>query len=310
MQQKSFIDLAYENKKKKIRAELFLEKMEKVLPWSKLLKPLRKRYPKGERGRPPIDLEKMLRIYFMQQWFTLGDEKMEEAWYDHISKKRFAGVQEEVPDETTICKFCHFLEEHDLPAKLFTISGRYLEKQGLLLRTGTIVDASIIEAPSSTKDRDRKRDPEMKQTKKGQHWYFGMKMDIGTDTSGAVHSAEVTNAAVQDCQVIDQLLHGKEHVVFGDKAYSSKSRHAAMTAAGKICRISRKGNRYRKLNAADQAFNRKSNRVRARIEQVFGVVKNLWGYRKVRYQGLAKNKAQVMTLLALANSYLFREQLI
>ena len=283
--------------------------MEKVLPWSKELKPLRKRHPKGARGRPPIDLEKMLRIYFMQQWFSLGDEKMEEALYDHISKKRFAGVHEEVPDETTICKFRLFLEEHDLPAKLFTISGRYLEKQGLLLRPGTIVDASIIEAPSIPKNRDRKRAPEMKQTKKGQPWYFGQKMHIGTDPCGAVQSAEVTNAAVPDCQVIDQLLPGKEHVVCGDKAYS-RARHAAMTAAGKICRISRKGHQHRKLNAADQAFNRNSNRVRARIEHVFGVVKNLWGYRKVRYKGLAKNKAQVMSLLALANFYLFREQLI
>ena len=311
MHQKTFADLAYENKKKQTRRERFLAVMEKVLPWKKLLRPLQKAYPQGERGRPPIELEQMLRIYFLQQWYQYSDEGMEDALYDTETLRRFVSVKiEGIPDETTICKFRHYLEKHELTEKLFALSGRHLAKQGLLLSTGTIVDASIIAAPSSTKNLNRQRDQEMKQTKKGKQWYFGMKMHIGTDTEGAVHAAVVTDAAVHDSQVMEKLLHGKERIVYGDKAYASQSRKEELERAGKTCRINRKGCSGRKLTAADKAFNRKSNRVRARIEHVFGVVKNLWGYRKVRYKGLAKNRAQVLALLALANFYRFRDQLV
>ncbi|WOV91578.1 MAG: IS5 family transposase [Candidatus Zeuxoniibacter abyssi] len=308
--QPSFSDLDYDNKKKTTRKDLFLQKMNEVIPWEVLLKPIRWEYPQGALGRPPIALGKMLRIYFMQQWYHLGDPAMEDMLYDSASMKRFVGISiDEVPDETTLCKFRHFLESHKLTECLFSLSRSYLEEQGLLLREGTIVDASIIEAPSSTKNRAGKRDSEMRQTKKGNQWHFGMKLHIGTDTGGGVHTVVVTDASVHDSCVMEDLLHGDERVIYGDKGYVSEERREAAERSGKTWRVSRRSNRGRKLNAADKAFNRKSNRIRSRVEHVFGVIKNLWGYRKVRYKGLEKNRAQVLSLLALANFYRYRHKL-
>ena len=195
MKQSSFSDLAYEHKKKTTRKERFLGEMEAILPWDELLKPIEERYPTAGQGRQPIPAAVMLRIYFLQQWYGLSDPGMEDSLYDVESMRRFAGMElEGIPDESTILKFRHFLERHGLTETLFQLSRRYLSERGLLLSAGTIV-ASIINAPSSTKNRDRKRDPEMKQTKKGNAWYFGMKAHIGSDTQGRVHSVAVTDAA-------------------------------------------------------------------------------------------------------------------
>ena len=280
MDQTSFFDLAYDNKKKKTRKEKFLGEMDKVLPWEKLLRPITKQYPKSKRGRPVIPCGVMLRIYFMQNWYSLSDPSMEDSLYDIESMRRFAGVDiDNIPDETTICKFRHFLEKHHLTDKLFTIIRKYLKSHNLLLSEGTIVDATIVHAPSSTKNKNKQRDPDMKQTKKGNQWYFGMKAHIGTDTEGRVHSVSVTDASVHDSQGVEW-------------------------------RINRKAKRGHKLTCADKSFNRKSNKVRSRVEHVFGVIKNLWGYRKVRYKGLYKNASQVFTLMGLANLYMVRKKLV
>lgn len=310
MKQSSFSDLAYENKKKTTRKERFLSEMDSILPWPVLLKLIKRKYPKGDRGRPPVHLETMLRIYFMQQWYGLSDPSMEDSLYDIESMRRFARVDlDTIPDETTICKFRHFLESHQLTQRLFEQSAGYLSDRGLLLSEGTIVDASIIAAPSSTKNANKARDPEMKQTKKGNQWYFGMKAHIGTDTEGRIHSVVGTAANVHDSVIMDDLLHGEETHVYGDKAYASADRQAEAEAAGITWRINRKAKRGRQLTCADRAFNRKSNRVRARVEHAFGIIKHLWGYRKVRYKGLDKNAAQLFTLFTLANFYMVRHQL-
>lgn len=310
MNRLSFSDLEYDTKKKKTRKEKFLEEMDQILPWKELLGVIRRHYPKGEMGRPPIGLEPMLRIYFMQQWYALSDPAMEDSLYDITSMRRFAGLSlDNIPDESTILRFRHRLEQNNLPQKLFRKTEKYLSERNLIVSSGTIVDATIVAAPSSTKNQDRKRDPEMKQTKKGNQWHFGMKVHVGTDTQGRAHSVAVTDAAVHDSTEMDDLLHGEESEVYGDKAYGSKFRKDRLEASGVTWRVNRKARPGKKLTCADRSFNRKSNRTRARVEHLFGVVKNLWGYRKVRYRGLAKNAAQVFTLLALANLYLARRDL-
>ena len=311
MKQTSFSDLAYEHKKKTTRKERFLSEMDSILPWKQLLKPILRKYPKAGNGRQPVPAAVMLRIYFMQQWYGLSDPGMEDSLYDIESMRRFAGVViEQIPDESTILKFRHFLEAHRLTEKLFRLTEQYLSEQGLLLSEGTIVDASIISAPSSAKNRERQRDPEMKQTKKGNAWHFGMKMHVGSDPQGRVHSVVVTDAAVHDSVVMADCLHGEERAIYGDKAYASEARQQEADSRGVDWRVNRKARRGKKLNCADRLFNRKSNRIRARVEHVFGIIKHLWGYRKVRYRGLAKNAAQVFTLFALANLYMVRRELM
>ena len=311
MKQTSFSDLAYENKKKTTRKERFLGEMDAILPWKQLLKPILKKYPKPGNGRRPISAEVMLRIYFMQQWYGLSDPGMEDSLYDIESMRRFAGVViEQIPDESTILKFRHFLEGHRLTEKLFQVTERYLSEQDLILSEGTIVDATIISAPSSTKNQKGQRDPEMKQTKKGNAWHFGMKTHIGSDTQGRVHSVVVTDASVHDSVVMDDCLHGEEQSIYGDKAYASEESKQAAESRGIEWRVNRKARRGKKLTCADRSFNKKSNRTRARVEHVFGVIKHLWGYRKVRYRGLEKNAAQVFTLVALANLYMTRRELM
>ena len=310
MKQSSFSDLEYQSKKKTTRKEKFLSEMDKILPWKQLLNPIRKYSPKAGNGRRPYELESMLRIYFMQQWYQLSDPAMEDSLYDIESMRRFAKLGlDKIPDESTILGFRHLLEKHELTAKLFRVTEKYLSKHGLILSEGTIVDASIVSAPSSTKNQDRERDPEMKQSKKGNQWYFGMKMHIGTDIQGRVHSVVVTDAATHDSTVMDKLLHGEEATIYGDKAYASQEKKESAEALGVAWRVNRKAKRGKKLNCADRAFNRKSNRTRAKVEHAFGIVKNLWGYRKVRYKGIAKNAAQVFTLFALSNLYMARKEL-
>ena len=309
----SFASLVYENKKKKTRREKFLEEMERVIPWENLLQVIRPYYPKAGNGRQPMPLEMMLRTYFMQQWYGLSDPAMEDSLYDIESMRRFAGIDLEtdaVPDETTILHFRHLLEKHKLKEKLFEQTQHYLTEKGLMLREGTIVDATIINAPSSTKNREGKRDREMKQTKKGNQWYFGMKAHVGTDTGkGLVHRVVVTDAAVHDSRVMSKLLHGEEEAVYGDKAYAGEDRKKDCEARGIEWRVKRKAARGRQLTDEDKAYNNRHGRVRAKGEHAFLVVKHLWHYRKVRYKGLYKNAVQIFSLFALANLYLVRREL-
>jgi len=310
----TFASLAYDNKKKQTRREKFLEEMDRVIPWEELLKIVRKHYPKKGNGRQPMPLERMLRIYFMQQWYGLSDPAMEDSLYDIESMRRFARIDLEadvIPDETTILNFRHYLEEHHLTEKIFEKTKGYLADKGLLLHKGTIVDATIINAPSSTKNETQTRDPEMKQTKKGNQWYFGMKAHVGTDTRrGLAHSIVVTNAAVHDSQVMDDLLHGEERAVYGDKAYSNIGRSEEFESQGIEWHIDRKGSPGHPLTQTDRNWNHEQHKTRAKGEHIFLVVKHLWGYRKVKYKGLLKNAAQVFSLFALANLYLVRKELV
>jgi IS5 family transposase len=252
-------------------------------------------------------------MYFMQQWYGLSDPAMEDSLYDIESMRRFAGIDLEtdvIPDETTILHFRHLLEKHKLTKKLFEETQRYLTVKGLLLREGTIVDATIINAPSSTKNREKKRDGEMKQTKKGNQWYFGMKAHVGTDTGkGLVHSVVVTDAAVHDSKVMDKLLHGEEKAVYGDKAYAGEERKREYEGRGIEWCVKRKANRGQQLTEEDKEYNHRQGKVRAIVEHVFHVVKNIFQHRKTRYKGLYKNAVQVFSLFTLANIYLVRREL-
>jgi IS5 family transposase len=314
LKQVSFASLAYEGKKKQTRKEKFLSEMDQIIPWKKLTRLIKPHYPKGGNGRPPMGVEKMLRIYFMQQWFKLSDPAMEDALYDVQSMARFAGVDlnpDPVPDESTILKFRHLLEKHNLTAKLFEATCGYLEDRGLMLREGTIVDATLIAAPSSTKNQDKKRDPEMTQTRKGNRWYFGMKAHTGTDPENrVVHTIVATTASVHDSQVMVDLLNGEEEAVWGDKAYADEAKKAYFEERGVKWCVSKKAFRGTTLSRKDKEYNRWMSKTRARGEHPFHVVKCLWGYRKVRYRGIAKNAAQLFTLFSLANLYLVRKKLL
>jgi IS5 family transposase len=313
-EQRTFASVAWEQKGKQTRRERFLAEMDAVIPWARLLALIEPHYPKAGRGRQPLGLEKMLRIYFLQQWFNLSDPQAEDALYDSESMRRFARVElgeEVVPDETTILRFRHLLEKHRLTAQLFgSVNGLLVEKR-LLLKSGTIVDATIIAAPSSTKNADKARDPEMKQTRKGNAWHFGMKLHIGTDVRGRVHHVTATHAAGADITQLPTLLHGEERVLYGDQAYWKEADRQAFEARGVRYRVNRRAaSRTRPLSERWRAINRARSRTRARGEHPFHVVKRLWGFAKVRYRGLAKNLARAFTLFALANLYAVRRQLM
>jgi IS5 family transposase len=255
----------------------------------------------------------MLRIYFLQQWFNLSDPAMEDMLYDSESLRRFAGIelgQDEVPDESTILQFRHLLEKHQLPKKLFAVVTTHLTEKKLLLRAGTIVDATIVSAPRSKKNAAKQLDPEMSSTRKGTDWFFGMKLHVGTDTRGVVHTATVTTAKVHDSQQLEELLHGQETVIYGDRAYINEEKRQAYEADGVRWRIQRRGQRNAPLTEQERCWNRARSKIRARVEHIFQVIKQLWGHRKVRYRGLAKNEAHYFSLLALANLYLVRKKLL
>ena len=313
MKTMSFASLAYENKKKKPRREKFLEEMNQVIPWAELLQVIEENYPKAGNGRQPMPLERMLRIYFMQQWYGLSDPAMEDALYDIESMRRFADIDIEVdvvPDETTILNFRHLLEKHNLTKHIFEKIKKYLTEKGLLLREGTIVDATIISAPSSTKNREKIRDPEMRSTRKGNQYYFGMKAHVGTDTGrGLAHDVVVTDASVHDSQVMDKLVYGEEKAIYGDKAYSSKGKKNEYEARGVKWCVNLRSNRWQPLTEEEVASNHERSQIRAKVEHAFRIVKHLWGYTKVRYKGLYKNAVQVFSLFALANLYLVRHEL-
>lgn len=313
-EQRTFGSLAWSQKGKVTRRERFLAEMDAVIPWAALLALIEPYYPKAGNGRQPLGLEKMLRIYFLQQWFNLSDPQAEDAIYDSESMRRFARVElgdDVVPDETTILRFRHLLEEHRLTAAIFDAVKELLVAKQLLLKSGTIVDATIIAAPSSTKNAAQARDPEMKQTRKGNAWHFGMKLHIGTDVKGRVHSVTATHAAVADITQLPHLVHGEESVLYGDQAYWKEADRQAFAARGVRYRVNRRAaSRHRPLTAYWRAINRARSRTRACGEHPFHVVKRLWGFAKVRYRGLAKNLARAFTLFALANLYQVRRHLL
>jgi transposase, IS5 family len=288
--------------------------MEQVIPWKQLLNKIRRYYAKGKGGRPPMSLEMMLRIYLMQQWFALSDPAMEDALYDIESMRRFAGIDlscDRMPDETTILNFRHLLEKHRLTEKFFHVISQHLDTQGLSIKQGTLVDATLIAAPSSTKNKDKQRDPEMSQTKKGNQYYFDMKAHIGVDKkTKQVHTVVTTTASVHDSTVMEELLHGDETEVYGDKGYAQDERRERYTKQGVDWKVSHKARRGQSLTKQQEMDNRKNNKVRAFVEHPFHVIKCLWHYTKVRYRGLAKNSAQLFTLFGLANLCMARYEII
>ena len=315
MRQQTFADEAFERYRKPTRREQFLEQMETVIPWQELCAVIEPFYPRPEgAGRPPVGLERMLRIHFLQHWFNLSDPAMEEALYDSRAMRRFVGIdlgREPVPDETTILKFRHLLEAHNLGQRLFELIGQYLQENGLKVSTGTIVDATIISAPSSTKNRDKQRDPEMHQTRKGNQWYFGMKAHIGVDSKHRmIHAVAATAANVHDSQVLPDLLHGEETRVWGDSAYSGQGEAIRACAPQALDFTHHKGCRNRPLTPVDRARNRTKSRVRARVEHPFHVLKRIFGFVKVCYRGLDKNANRLFTACGLVNLYLARRHLL
>ncbi len=304
----------YEQYRKPTRREEFLKTMEAIVPWSALCEVIEPHYPKAGNGRPPIGLERMLRIHFIQHWFNLADLACEESLYDSASLRRFVGIdlgREPVPDATTLLKFRRLLNDNKLGEALFAKVGQELQARGFKVNTGTIVDATIIGAPSSTKNADKARDPEMHQTRKGQQWYFGMKLHIGVDSqSGLAHSAVVTAANVHDKHPLPDLLHGVERRVYGDSAYASQKALIEGKAPNAKDFTNQRARRNGIVNEAVKVKNRNKSRIRSRVEHVFGVVKRLWGFGKVRYRGLTKNATRAFTALALANIYLSRQRLM
>jgi IS5 family transposase len=312
-EQRTFASLAWGEKGKVTRRERFLAEMDAVIPWARLLKLIEPHYPKAGKGRHPHDMERMLRIYFLQQWFDLSDPGAEDAIYDIEPMRRFAGVElgeDTIPDETTILRFRHLLERHDLTEAMFAEILELLEERGLLLKQGTIVDATIIHAPSSTKNASGSRDPEMRSTKKGNAWHFGMKAHVGTDKRGTVHSVVTTHAAEADINQLPDLMHGEERELYGDKAYWCEGDRQAFQEVGVKYRVTRRGTSKAPLAEYWKGVNRSRSRVRAHCEHPFLVVKRLWGFEKVRYRGLAKNTARLYTAFGLANLYRLRKRLL
>jgi transposase, IS5 family len=312
--QQSLATAGFERYRKPTRRDEFLAQMEQVVPWSRLCTLIEPVYPKSEgAGRPPVGLERMLRIYFLQQWFNLSDPAVEEALYDSASMRQFAGVdlgREAAPDETTVCKFRHLLEKHALGKAIFAEVNAHLKSQGLKVSTGTIVDASIIHAPSSTKNKDKQRDPEMHQTKKGNQWYFGMKAHIGVDSkTKLIHSVVASAANVHDSQALPYLLHGKERRVWGDSAYRGQravirehAPHARDFTQEKSGRI--------ELSEEQRRRNRSKSSIRSKVEHCFFVIKCVFGFNKTRYRGLKKNLHRLQVTCALANLFSARNHLL
>jgi IS5 family transposase len=317
MTQMSFSDAEYAGKRKQTRRETFLAEMEQVVPWNALLALVEPVYPKAGKGRRPYPMKMMLRIHLLQNWFGYSDPAMEEALYEVAPLRRFAGLsltRGSVPDETTILNFRRLLETHDLTPKVFAAVNAYLTDKGLLLRQGTIVDATIIHAPSSTKNATKSRDPEMHQTRKGQQWYFGMKAHTGVDVeSGLVHTVTTTAANVADVAEVAQLLHGKEKTVHADAGYIGAQKRAPKR--GRKWHIAAKRSRVKampedELKQATQHLEYIKAAVRSKVEHPFRVVKRQFGYKKVHFKGLAKNTVQILTLFALSNLWMMRRTLL
>lgn len=314
MKQQTFASQSsFEKYGRKSRRELFLDEMEVVVPWSELEALVEPHYPKAGNGRRPVGLAIMLRTYFMQQWFNLSDPGVEEAFYESATLRRFAGVDLGVapaPDETTVLRFRHLLEKHDLGGAMLDAVNLHLAAKGIRIETGTIVDATIIHAPSSTKNEKKERDPAMRQTRKGKQWYFGLKAHIGVDAKeGHVHSMATSAANVSDVHLLPDLLHGEERKVWGDGGYQGQSkaiRQAAPKAQDMTCK------RTRFKNYVDEVAKKKNttkSKVRAKVEHVFRILKRVFGFDKVRYRGIAKNHQRLCANFALINLYLHRKRL-
>ena len=316
--QGSFSQAEYAGKKKQTRRDRFLAEMEQVVPWARLVERLRPLYPKGERGRPPVGLERMLRIHFLQQWYGLADGAMEDALYDSQALRGFAGIDltvAAVPDATTIMNFRHWLESHELSQALFAEVSAMLEERGLLMRQGTIVDATIIAAPPSTKNKRKTRDPEMHQTRKGNQWHFGMKAHIGVDVaSGVVHTVVGTAANEADINQMAAVLHGEEEDVFADAGYAGADKRPEHEDRDVCWNIAIKRSIIKALPKGlrdlAEPVERALAQVRAWVEHPFHIVKNLFRHKKLRYRGLAKNTAQLHTLFALANLVIVKKTLL
>ena len=315
MQQSTFAEVSFEQYRKPTRRERFLDEMNRVVPWAELVAVIEPVYPKAEGpGRPPVGVDRMLRLHCLQQWFNLSDPAVEEALYDSRAMRQFVGIdlgREPVSDETTIGKFRHLLEAHQLGEQLFVRIREQLVTQGLQVSRGTIVDATIIAAPSSTKHRTKERDPEMHQTKKGNQWYIGMKAHIGVDSrTKLIHSVAATAANVHDSQVLPDLLHGQETRVWGDAAYSGQRDVIRQRAPSAQSFIQTKAHRHRPLSEVERTCNRTKSKVRAKVEHVFLVIKRIFGWSKVRYRGLAKNTNWLFVACGLANLYVARRRLL
>lgn len=308
----SFLSLALS--KKKLKCERFLNEMDQVIPWYKLINKVEKYYKNNKIGRNRTETKLLLKIYFLQQWYNLSDPGVEEAIYDRNSFQMFLDLDllaDNVPDETTILNFRHLLEENNLQEKFFKIMNKVLDKNNLIIKEGTILDATIINAPRSTKNQDGKRDREMSSTKKGNNWYFGMKAHIGVDhRSGIVHSIKTTTAKVHDKRMQSDLLHGQEKAIFGDKGYYKEDDKREMREKGIFCGITDKAKRGHTLSNKQKRRNNKLSSVRAKVEHPFRVVKCQFGYTKLRYKGLLKNTMQLYVLFGLANLYMNRKKLM
>jgi transposase, IS5 family len=327
MQQISFALAEHQGKQRITKREKFLAEMEQIVPWKRLLQLIEPYYPKGRRGRPPIGLKRMLRLYFEQQWYGLADEALEDTVSDSAAIRTFVGIdlgREEAPDATTLLKFRHLLEDKELTKKIFEQINAYLSERGLLMREGSMVDATIISAPSSTKNKDKARDPEMHQTKKGNQWYHGMKAHIGGDAdSGLVHSTHYTAANESDIAHTHKVLHGQEKEVFLDAGYTGIEKReeilqaqadgtvkAELKFSVAMKRSVLKGMAEGVLKELAQAREKIKAQIRARIEHPFHVVKNLFKHKKTRYRGLRKNGAQLDVLFGLANLVIVKKKLL
>ncbi len=304
----------FERYTKKTRRAQFLEEMEQVVPWQQLCALVEPHYPKAGGGRRPVGIEPMLRMYFLQQWFNLSDPALEEALYDSPLMRGFVGVdlgQAPVPDETTVCKFRHLLEEHDLGRRMLAEVNRHLASRGVRISTGTIVDATIIQAPSSTKNREQRRDPEMRQTQKGNQWYFGMKAHVGVDSaSKLIHAAAVSSANVADAHLLPELLHGREQKVWGDSGYRGQSAVIGQLAPEAEDLTHRRWRFKTYSNPYERAQNRVKSKTRSRVEHVFHTLKRVFGFTKVRYRGLKKNGNRLLVTCALINLFTVRRRLL
>jgi IS5 family transposase len=307
MKQMTLAATGFEKHHRATRKAEFLARMESLMPWAEFCTLIEPHYPKAGNGRPPIGLERMLRMYCVANWFNLADEACEDALYDVPVFREFCRFdlgRERMPDATTLLNFRHLLEEHDLGAALFAKVGELLLANGMKLSGGTIVDATLIAAPPSVKNQDKARDPEMHQTKKGNQWYFGMKVHIGTDSkTGLVHSASVTAANVHDSHEVPNLLHGEETRFYGDSAYRGKDQRERLKAIAPKAKdfTNKRAYKNRPLTDADKDTNRRKSSVRSKVEHPFLTLKRLWGFAKVRYRGLAKNANRAFAMLAMLN---------
>lgn len=303
----------FEKYGRKSKRECFLDEMEQIVPWAELEALVAPHYPKGENGRPPVGLGIMLRVYFLQHWFNLSDPGAEDALYESPVLRRFVGIdlgRAPVPDESTILQFRHLLERHELGAATLATVNRYLESQGIRITTGTIVDATIIHAPCSTKNQSGERDPEMHQTRKGRQYYFGLKAHIGVDSkAGIVHSVCTSAASVADKHMLPDLLHGEERKVWGDGAYQAQGEVIRQVAPHAQDMTSRRVRYKHFVDELQRAKNRVKARVRAKVEHPFRILKCIFGFEKTRYRGLRKNHHRLCASFALVNLYLHRKRL-